>query len=128
MGLVFGPEIGIPSSTRYKLQPIQSDPERPSWVNSAAEKVQHDVPVGLYKFGKQASITGVFAVETLTTWGLLERIWQGLPGLEDLQDLRLRNVQGLDRDACILFTLKALGTSSLKSVDLRYKEGTTCKK
>jgi hypothetical protein len=65
---------------------------------------------------KRASIT-----QATGTWEILEGIWQDLPGLKDLQDLQLRNVQGLDRATIILFALKAMETSCLRSLDLRYK-------
>jgi hypothetical protein len=55
-----------------------------------------------------------------TAAGVLARLWQDLPGLEALQALQLRNVQGLDRETWICLATKALGAPSLRSVDLRW--------
>ncbi len=54
-----------------------------------------------------------------TTAGVLEALWHELPSLSRLQELQLRKVQGLDREACLRLATMALGVPCLRSVDLR---------
>jgi hypothetical protein len=54
-----------------------------------------------------------------TTWVVLEELWRDMPDLKVLQELQLREVQGLDWRTCSRFATNALGAPCLRSVDLR---------
>jgi len=70
----------------------------------------------LYSSGGGRAVEGLEA--STTTGGVLEGLWQDLPGLAVLRaNLRLREVQGLDRGMCCLFLVKSLDTSCA-TVDL----------
>uniref|UniRef100_A0A7S0QJD3 TIR domain-containing protein n=1 Tax=Cryptomonas curvata TaxID=233186 RepID=A0A7S0QJD3_9CRYP len=64
------------------------------------------------------------AVDTSTTvLGILEGLWQDWPSLALQQILQLQELQGLDRVTCCCLAVKALGSSYLRSVDLRCLHG-----
>ena len=51
---------------------------------------------------------------------VLQGLWHDLPSLEKLQELQLRELQGLDSMACGRLAVTALGALCLQSVDLRF--------
>jgi hypothetical protein len=70
--------------------------------------------------GQAKTVDGPSSVVASTVAdGMLEGLWQDLPELEVLLELKFEEVMVLDQETCTRFVVKALRSPCLRSVDLR---------